>query len=312
MLSPQSWLPFAEGLEIGRKRRHNHDCGPGKTLIVSRDERGYSAYCWRCSDHGNAPGPQESLADKLARLARLREADSQLARQQFGSNDSCLSEAGCLLPGPATYDVDSWPTAAALWFYRAGLGRGDIGKLGAYYHADSGRVVLTVRPELDKDGTVPAPAGQACGDEPSNGIPILTSGQDNRRRGAPLFWQARALDGRQPKYLNPPYRPPSMIARWGSAPSPTLCEDILSAYKVGLVGEGWAVMGTSVPSAYVAELMRRQCVVNIWLDPDVAGRRAAAKYKKQLQAYGLQVRDIKSTLDPKKHSREEIKEYLDE
>ena len=258
MLSPQSWLHLAEGLDIGRKRRHDHDCGPGKTLVVSRSDRGYSSYCWRCSDHGWAPPPQESLEEKLARLARLRAGDAAI--QEVRSQ-----------PEPALYDVDSWPVAARLWFYRVGLSRADIGSLGAYYHEPSARVVLPV------------------------------TGQ---------FWQARALDGRYPKYMSQPYRPPSLIARWGSAPSPTLSEDILSAYKIGLVGEGWAVMGTSIPSAYVAELLRRQCVVNLWLDPDAAGQRAAAKYRKQLQAYGVCVRNIVSTLDPKRHTLEQIKEYL--
>lgn len=86
----------------------------------------------------------------------------------------------------------------------------------------------------------------------------------------------------------------------------------MSAYKVGLVGEGWAVMGTSIPSSYIAELMRRRVRVNVWLDPDAAGRRAAAKYRKQLLAYGLDVNDILSTRDPKLHTRAQIKEYLDE
>lgn len=268
MLSPQSWLHLAEGLDIGRKRRHDHDCGPGKTLIVSRDDRGYSAYCWRCSDHGWAPGPQESLSDKLERLARLRAGD-----------EACTAIRG--KPEPAVYDVDSWPTAAVLWFYKAGLSRSDIGTIGAYYHAPSGRVVLPVW-------------GAGC-----------------KQASEPAYWQARALDGRYPKYLSQPYRPPSLIARWGSAPSPTLCEDILSAYKVGLVGEGWAVMGTAISASYISEIMRRGCAVNLWLDPDAAGRRAAAKYRKQLQAYGVRVMDIQSTLDPKKHTRDDIKEYLD-
>lgn len=268
MLSPQSWLHLAEGLDIGRKRRHDHDCGPGKTLLVSRDDRGYSAYCWRCSDHGWAPGPQESLADKLARMERQRAADAVLHQVQR-------------MPEPASHDVDSWPVAARLWFYKAGLSRADIGAIGACYHAASGRVVL----------------------------PVWTEGGEQADQ--PAYWQARALDGTFPKYIGASYRPPSMIARWGSAPSPTLSEDILSAYKVGLVGEGWAVMGTSIPPVYIAELLRRNCVVNLWLDPDAAGQRAAAKYRKQLQAYNLRVRNIVSTLDPKKHTRAEIKEYLD-
>jgi len=84
----------------------------------------------------------------------------------------------------------------------------------------------------------------------------------------------------------------------------------LSAYKVGLVGEGWAVMGTSIPDSYIAELMRRKVTVNVWLDPDKAGRKAAARYCKQLTAFGLTVNNILSTKDPKLHTLGEIKDYV--
>lgn len=274
MLSPQSWAPFTEGLDLGRKKRVGHDCGEGKTLIISRSEDGYSAWCFRCNERGWQPPERESIADKLARSARLRSADAQLGvvfnAVGAGSQGS--------MPEPATHDVDSWPTTAALWFYKAGLSRHDIGRLGAYYHAPSGRVVLPVGRREASDKAV--------------------------------YWQARALDGRQPKYIGSSYRPPSLVARWGSAPSPTLCEDILSAYKVGLVGEGWAVMGTSVPDSYIAELMRRKVTVNVWLDPDKAGRKAAARYCKQLTALGLRANNILSTKDPKLHTLGEIKDYV--
>jgi hypothetical protein len=173
--------------------------------------------------------------------------------------------------------VDLWPAEARLWFYRAGLSRKDIGTLAAYYHEPTARVVL----------------------------PIFGPGLDT-----PIYWQARALNGRQPKYIGSSDRPPSMLARWGDAPSPTLCEDILSAYKVGSVGEGWAVMGTSVPAAYIAHFLQRGCAVNVWLDPDPAGQKAARRYIKQLRAYNVKVRNIVSSRDPKLHTREQIKEYL--
>lgn len=100
------------------------------------------------------------------------------------------------------------------------------------------------------------------------------------------------------------------MLRWGDSDTPTLCEDALSAYKVGKVGEGWAVLGTKVPSVMIAELLRRGCRVNVWLDPDAAGQKAAQRYLKQLRAYGLTVRNIVSLHDPKKHHLTEIKEYL--
>jgi DNA primase len=60
----------------------------------------------------------------------------------------------------------------------------------------------------------------------------------------------------------------------------------------------------------VAMLLKRGGVVNVWLDPDKAGREGAAKIIKQLHAYGVQTRNILSARDPKLHSREEIKEIL--
>jgi DNA primase len=127
----------------------------------------------------------------------------------------------------------------------------------------------------------------------------------------PAFWQARAWQaGRSPKYLGPAPRPPSLVALWGSAEVPTLTEDILSAMKVGMVGEGWAVMGTSVSPAILGALLARGGRVNVWTDPDPAGRKAASKITKQLLGFGLEVRNILSQRDPKLHHLSEIKEIL--
>ena len=56
--------------------------------------------------------------------------------------------------------------------------------------------------------------------------------------------------------------------------------------------------------------MKRGGKVNVWTDPDPAGRKAAAKFTKQLSAYGLEVRVISSAKDPKLHTRGEIQEIL--
>lgn len=198
---------------------------------------------------------------------------ARLRRQRAG--DAGLPFQG--LPQPAVYDVSAWPSAAALWLYRAGLSKAEIGKLGVYYHPPSDRVV----------------------------VPVLDS------LGAPLFYQARAYQpGRAPKYLGPTPKPPRLLARWGSATSPTLTEDMLSAIKIGSVAEGLCLFGTTASDHVVAHLLRRGVPVNVWTDPDAAGRKAAAKIGKQLRAYGLTVRDVLSTRDPKLHTRDEIKEIL--
>jgi hypothetical protein len=186
------------------------------------------------------------------------------------------------LPSPRVYDLDEWPTAHKLWLYRAGLGRNSVSKLGAFYHPDSDRVVL----------------------------PVVED-------GIPVFWQARAVDDRTPKYLAPSADRTRVTPRYGAAASVTLTEDILSAFKVGMVGEGWSLMGTRVSDYVLSMLLERRARVNIWLDNDLPpkhrinrGQIAAMKAAKRLRAVGLEVRNIISPRDPKLMHISEIEDLL--
>jgi hypothetical protein len=268
MLERNSWWPAAERLEMGQRRRVPHDCGEGSPLMISRSSDGYRAWCFRCVDGDSRPPPQETLAERLQRFARMREGDSTLG----GPVGPGVGE----LPMPRVLEVAKWPLEGRVWLYKAGLSNADIGRLGIYYHPPSDRVV----------------------------VPVYEA-------GVPVFYQARAYQpNRFPKYLGPTPKPPRLLPVWGAASSPTLTEDLLSAIKVGLVGEGCAVLGTSASAHLVATLLKRARPVNVWLDPDEAGQRGARKLCKQLRAYGLTVRNIVSAKDPKLHTREEIKEYL--
>lgn len=115
---------------MGQKRRVKHECGTDRIMLVSRDDTGYRAFCFRCNEPGFAPPPQESLTEKLARMERQRTADATIMRPE--------------LPEPREYVLDNWPAKCKLWLYKAGLGRDKIGELGAYYHQPSDRVVLPV------------------------------------------------------------------------------------------------------------------------------------------------------------------------
>lgn len=155
-----------------------------------------------------------------------------------------------------------------------------MGRLGAYYHPPTERVVLPVYAR-------------------SGGIV------------EPVFWQARALDHRQPKYLAPPVDRTRVIPKYGhSTTAITLTEDILSAFKVGLVAEGWSLLGTSIGDYHVAQLLDRGLPVNVWLDDDRGGKRGAAKACALLRAVGLQVRSIVTPMDPKRYNTEQIREIL--
>ena len=207
-----------------------------------------------------------------ARAARPVESLAErAARLVAAASQDKAVQMATQAPEPSCYDLDRWPAPARLWLFRAGLSRQDAARLGAYYHEPTNRVVLLLRHD---------------------------------------FWIARSIDGRQPKYLSGD-KPADLLIRWGRAAVPTLCEDALSAYKVGRVAEGWPILGTKVSPAMCAALLQRNGPVNLWLDPDPPGQRAAAKYARQLRSYGLTVRNIISERDPKLHTLDEIKLILE-
>ena len=263
MLDTASWLPQAKDLAVGEKRYGEHECGAGRKLLLSRDTKGFNAWCFRCSDSGWAPGPRLSLAERIAAAKRAAEAD----RTAQGTPTA--------LPEPQVYAVQKWPMEARVWLYKAGLGGPEIAGLGAYYHPPTDRVVL----------------------------PIMEGGE-------PVFWQARAITDRLPKYLSPATGRDKLLPRFGRSQSITLTEDLLSAYKIGLVAEGWCLMGTHANARLIAALLERNAPVNVWLDPDKAGVHARRKVIPQLKAYGIEARIVRSERDPKLHTFDQIRSYL--
>lgn len=201
----------------------------------------------------------------------------QRLKVQASADTQAMMSVG--LPAPMVKAWDEWPAPARLWLLKAGLSRADLPRLGAYYHPPSNRVVL---PVLMRSG----------------------GGSDV------VFWQARSIDGRLPKYLAPDVSKASVIPMYGDSDVVTLTEDILSAYKVGKVGEGWCMMGTSPSRKLLGLLASRGCKVNVWLDPDAAGRKAVAKIMPMLRAFNIEARDVVSDRDPKLIHLSDVKELL--
>lgn len=264
MLDPRSWLDQAKTLDIGRSMRVDHDCGSGRTLKVDHKKHGWGAWCWRCNDTGWQPHPEESLAQRIARLTAVKAVEAEASRS-------------VALPTPAEYDAALWPKEARLWLYKIGMSNDDIRSAGFYYNDRLSRVVLPVY-----NGET------AC------------------------YWQARnvaASDGR-PKYLNPLVDKSAMFAKYGKGKEIVLTEDILSAWKVGRTTAAWSLLGTALSQSQLSSILKDGRRVYIWLDPDGPGQKAASKIFKQLTAYGVDARVIRSDTDPKLLSREDIRRKL--
>lgn len=188
-------------------------------------------------------------------------------------------EASVELPSPKVLDPQAWPSDARVWLYKAGISNAEIEALGFYWNPSIQRVVIPVRDS----------------------------------HGKPIYWQARTLDKANPrKYLNPRADKSRLVAKYGAGSLIVLTEDILSAYKVSRVGvSGWSLMGTKLSDYVAGDLLRERKPVAVWLDPDTAGQTSAAKILRALRAYGLDVRNLVSSKDPKLLSREEINERIE-
>ncbi|MGH1510395.1 toprim domain-containing protein [Ralstonia solanacearum] len=262
-MSGREWLAHAQALKEGGTRKVVHDCGPGEPLQINHKRAGWSAFCHRCKHTDFVERPAETLAEKLERLARVREAEDAVT-------DSPA------LPLPALYEPQAWPLDAAVWLYKAGISNDDIARLRFYWNPRLSRVVMPVYDDA----------------------------------GRCVYWQARTLEPysvNPRKYLNPAVDKSHLIARYGDGWAIVLTEDLLSAYKTSLAGvAGWALMGTRLNTYTTAQVLSARKPVFVWMDPDAAGQSAAAEIMRTLRAYGVIVRNVVSTKDPKLLSREEI------
>lgn len=130
-ISPHEFKKAGEALDPGRRTRIEHSCGDGRTLIVSRDQKGISAYCFRCHKKGYIH-TERSLAERIAALGATTEWD--------GAAQESLE-----LPGPGKLDPQDWPDKPRVWLYQAGFSNDEIRRHGWYWNPRLERVILPVK-----------------------------------------------------------------------------------------------------------------------------------------------------------------------
>lgn len=194
----------------------------------------------------------------------------RLAQLERARNAEVRASSSVALPDPAEYNPQLWPDKARVWLYKAGLSNDDIIRLGAYWCSTMHRVVL----------------------------PVI---QDGRA----VFWQARAIDGRQPKYLAPIADRSTIVAKYGSGPVVVITEDILSAFRVARVTEAWSALGTSLPVPIMNQLIEAQRPVVLMLDPDAGGDKGTIRMLRPLSNAGVSVYVARPHRDPKYLTKQE-------
>lgn len=284
----QLWERTARSLPAGGHRKITC-CGDTASMRVENGKEGYRGYCFRCNR-------KTFIAHGTWSIGQLRQRDQEfLARSRGPTTQVSL---------PADYNQDI-PPERAVWLYRASIDASTARHYRFGWSESTRRILLPVYGNSRLEG-----------------------------------YTARATEvGQKPKYIErfnedavfwaDPRLKAHALSPSEEAHLPALCiaEDILSAVRIGYVLQlSCALLGTSasakllVSAANVVALRRKAYpsypedhpafIVALWLDPDRAGLRGAAKLARSLELMGVTCRYIRSSKDPKYYTAQQIKEYL--
>ena len=286
MLPWSEWLDQAELLPEGNKRRVNHCCGPGRTMLIANEYKGYSAHCFRCNDGGfKAHGLRT-----LDQLAAAKEA------RRYANEQNCTGNLR--LPSDFTQDI---PREGRMWYYRAGCTDGIARLYGFGWSPSQQRVVIPVRIGPNDDLAFVQSRAVRPGDQPK-----YLNVRASNRAGVAFLSDPRTLG----YYSRRGAGDRAAEDQDSSSSRIVLCEDILSAIRVGMSARSGAILGTKLDDALAHWLCRFERVT-FWLDGDRAGIKGRLQGLRTLQlVHPGQVDYIESPDDPKSYCQAEIEERL--
>lgn len=243
----------------------------GDGLMASFNGRAYHLWDFR-EKEGEVFEPQLTLEQRIAVHKAMYEAqDAAYRNPEF--------------PGGMTAPKD-WPVPARVWLYSAALNNVDIAGIGAVWHADLQRVVLPLQMLDGSTGWIARRIEPGPDASPKYLFP------QGMKRGGGAFVRGWGLPG---------YEQPLVIT-----------EDILSSHRIAADSDldSVSALGTSLDRDAIVLIAAKWKTVFLWLDPDYYGQLGARKIGSDLQQLGVRVVNIKSEVDPKNHTPDEIRSYI--
>lgn len=269
MTTDPVWLATAKTLPAGRRIRIEC-CAQDKSMLVSNEERGYRAYCFRCGPRGFVAHGDFSI-DQLKRR-----------REEF----ALLQEANVRLPHDFTTEI---PTNEAVWLYRAGISTEIARHYGFGYSAHLRRVVLPVWS-----------SGELAGFTARSTIGAKPKYIERARNGSVVFHADPAIALPATEDWPEGSGPDLVLTE----------DILSAVRVGRIAKRCVALLGTSANAEQLSEVLQGAASVAIWLDPDRPGRVAAQKLERTLALHGYKTKRIRSEQDPKYYSNREIRRLL--
>jgi DNA primase len=178
--------------------------------------------------------------------------------------------------------VDEIPAIGLAWLYKYGLTDLDIDRFNICYSNTLNRVVLPVYDSM----------------------------------GELVYYQARNLGEvteKSPKYMNVKARGRKniyfVVDQFGNGDRVVVVEDILSAIRVGNHECCYGLLNAYIPDDLILFLSKTYPEIVLWLDPDKINR--MTDRVKRYRSFGINVRMIRASQDPKYYTDDEIAKKLE-
>lgn len=246
-------------------------CSDTKQRFYERDTgSGTVQYCHNCGYKNFIPTKNRTFSQTIDYVARYVNKD----------NDELNVVKEIRLPFDFTTDLD---IKAKLWLKKYGIFDDEVKTFRFGWSDSRQRLIL---PVFNKDGLI--------------------------------YYQARTfkpVTKDNPKYINIRQQGAKNVfftrgfgKEDGSLDSVCIVEDILSAVKVGRVVQSLALLGSYFPDT-LNPLYRRAKHIYIWLDDDKYTT-ALKQARKISMLYGKRVTVVRTELDPKEYTTEQIASHL--
>lgn len=265
------WLGLAKNLPEGTSKRFVHECGSGKACIITHNKEYYSFYCFRCGERH-----YQKKEFSLPEWVRKEQVKQEIAATKRAKHDKGFKSIEDLDYLKLTAEFAKFDINALTWLFKAGITEDLAKKYKIMYSEAMHRVFL--------------PVFNLAGDL--------------------VYYQLRGFDPKKPKYINPAKNGKIHFYAGEVTEYPlVLCEDILSAIKIGQVTRACALLGTDMSPRLLTNLMIDGRAL-VWLDPDEAGQHKARKHYQTCLALGIRAKNIISLRDPKLYCVDDIKQLL--
>lgn len=269
----KDWLKIAKSLDCGRSTRIKCYIASCTGLGKARlVSHNEKGYSTHCFRCGESDYRPHGVRTIKEMLEHRKQLDKYIAEQ-----------GDVRLPSDFTDDV---PPHACAWFLKAGIAVSVAKSYNIGWSPSMNRVIL---PVTAPNGSLEAVQCRAVHKDQQPKYLNRAGG----KKGGILF------------HSNPDLLRDDLAPNWF-----VITEDILSAIRVGRYCSAISTLGTTFHTKAMLPYLQSGSGVILWYDGDQAGVKGMAKAKKELDLLGIPCKMIKTELDPKGYSDDEIQQII--